>query len=190
MIFLRTAKTGSTNFIGFCSPKKIAATDNSRLLSHENNKKLILSTSQYITLVRNPYYRAVSMWKHQKKGAWGRDKGMKDKIKTFEKFLDIDFEKIKKWRIHSYTHVCPITDYLGEYVNKLSYVLKLENLKEDIDNMCNTLKIKNNNESKSFSFSGIKNRQEVEKLLTEANMKIIQNKYKDDFINFNYSTTL
>jgi len=190
MIFLRTAKTGSTYFTTFCSPRKIAITDNCRLLSHENNKKLILSSNKYITLVRNPYYRAISAWKHQKKGVWGGDKDMKNKIETFEKFLDIDFEKIKKWRIHSYTHVCPITDYLGEYVSKLSFVLKLENLREDISNMCDKLNMKKSHQPQAYTFGGIRDKQTVEKLLTEGNMKTILDKYKNDFINFNYSTTL
>jgi len=138
IICLRTSRTGSTNFTIFNRGYNIQQTDNTMPLESPFNKKILIKDKEniFFTNVRNPYTRSISMWKHQRDGYWGRQKDKAHEIDTFEKFLDIDLEKVKQWRYRTWSHVCPISDYLGDYLKKLKYIFKLETLDKDIENFC------------------------------------------------------
>ena len=191
IIWLRTSRTGSTNFILFTRGYNIQQTDNTMPLDSPFNKKILIKDKEntFFTTVRNPYTRAISMWKHQRDGYWGQQTDKAHEIDTFEKFLDIDLEKVKQWRYKTWSHVCPISDYLGDYVKKLDYVFKLETLDKDIENFCKiqNLEYKFNDR---YVFKQSISTEDKYKYLTESNMKIIKDKYKNDFDNFNYLTTL
>lgn len=187
IIYLRTSRTGSSNFVIFTRGHNIQHTDNTMPLESPFNKKILVRDKEntFFTNVRNPYTRAISMYKHQKNGHWGSNKAHRDEIKTFEKFLDINFKKVKEWRYHTYSHVCPISDYLGDYVKKLDYIFKLETLDKDIENFCKQEKLKHKFNDR-FVFKQSISDEDKDKYLTESNMKIIYDKYKIDFENFNY----
>ena len=187
IICLRTSRTGSTNFTIFNRGYNIQQTDNTMPLESPFNKKILIKDKEniFFTNVRNPYTRSISMWKHQRDGYWGRQKDKAHEIDTFKKFLDIDLEKVKQWRYRTWSHMCPISDYLGDYLKKLKYIFKLETLDKDIENFCKqeNLKYKFNDR---FVFKQSISNKDKDKYLTESNMKIIYDKYKDDFKNFDY----
>jgi len=191
IICLRTSRTGSTNFTIFNRGYNIQQTDNTMPLESPFNKKILTKDKEniFFTNVRNPYTRAISMWKHQRDGYWGRQKDKAHEIDTFEKFLEFDLEKVKQWRYRTWSHMCPISDYLGDYLKKLKYIFKLETLDKDIENFCKqeNLKYKFND---SFVFKQSISNEDKDKYLTESNMKIIYDKYKDDFKNFNYEKSI
>jgi hypothetical protein len=122
--------------------------------------------------VRNPYEREISRYIFYKTQKFG------NKVKFLEiaKNPNLNFED---W-IENIDNSISLNNY---YKNiKIDFVIKLENLKEDFEKLPFYKKLpesiwklkRNNRKSKENIF------------FTEKSKKIFQEKFKEDFINFNY----
>ena len=130
-----------------------------------------------ISSVRNPYTRAVSIWNHP---SWKSVEDFGDFVKHIEQK---DYPSLcAKW------HSTTLSEHLFSK-NKLvpDYILKLENINSDIDQLFEKLAIKRvilpiTNSSK--------NKKDYRFLYNSSIIEKIQNLYKDDFNNFGYSFEL
>lgn len=178
--FLRTARTGSTLFTFWCELQSIEITDNRKLIDYKPDPNL-----KYITIVRNPFYRAYHQYTYNMKSWLGKQ----NKNLSFLDFLNIDWNKIKKLNLIAWTHSCPITQYLGKWVNHLDTVVKLENLKKDLNNLQSKYNLKNTIK-KSMKYNVEKDKTALQHLEDKNTQNKIVSIFRKDFETFNYSTEL
>lgn len=130
------------------------------------------------TIVRNPFTRAISCWYQAKRMQW-IEKGL-----SFEDYLKIPFHRIL--HPHYMTHSIPLADYLKEYVNQFDKIVKLENFQEDMDEICDALKL----DKSTVRHDRIGKYDKEESYKIYNNPKIVdavREVFKVDFETFNYS---
>lgn len=119
------------------------------------------------TTVRNPYTRAISSWQHCLKEKWIKNISLID-------FLNLDFNINNNISVYSMTQC----DYIDLFLkNDLDFVLKLENLNEDLSRFLPNLNFKGNVENKG---------KYKPYTLTQKECKIIEKIFKIDFEYFKY----
>jgi hypothetical protein len=187
ILHVRTSKTASTalqTWVGI-NQEFIKSTDNTKWLNQPNNQNKLQDKqfNIYITSVRNPYRRAYSQYKYLI-----RDNNWKKYCtpQSFKEFLEIDFTKINHQ--HLSTHMTPISYYLGKSLNgKTVHYLKAERLYEDIGILCKTYDLKPPKEKKIIYETHYYKPEMNEQFKNKEIRELCYNKYKDDFINFNYN---
>lgn len=193
ILHVRTSKTASTalqRWVGI-NEEFIKATDNTKWLNHPNNQNKLQDKqfSIFITSVRNPYRRAYSQYKYLKQDTtWCLYlKRINNKLDTFKDFLEIDFTKLDHDHIHLATHMTSVSYYLGESLNnKTIHYLKAETLYKDIDMLCELYNL-NLPKQRNIIYETHYYKPEMnEQFKNEEIRELCYNKYKDDFINFNY----
>ena len=176
-LYLRTAKTGSSTIVNWGRGRfeitsnliKIDSPENKILIENYFKQNLFLFYS-----VRNPYERAVSSWAQCINAGW------RDKNFTFENFLDLDFSTLDN--VHMLTHVQPITEYLGPWIDKVDFIIRLENLISNLKELAEKLQFPY--EYPIPQYRGDYNRSKD--YFTTENKKKIENKFKADFEFFGY----
>ena len=153
-IYIRMPRCGSTSLVNFFSSKGVQSYGGRgmgfwgrrrNLLKFKNKTsqrlykcvlnyvgKEIYDESFIITSVRNPYSRAVSMYKHK---SWRSAKTFKDFCYAIKKEeYPSDYAK---W------HSCTLTEHIFDKNNnlKVDYVIKLENLQKDLNIVCDKIGI-------------------------------------------------
>lgn len=124
------------------------------------------------TTVRNPYDRAVSMWKHK---SWNR-------IPTFTEFCERIISDKKKspmqeWHIQDfYTHL------FEDDVFMLDGYMRFENLQKDFSKICNTLKLPHRN----LPHVNKSNHKHYTEYYDDKTYQIITEKYTKDIEFFGY----
>jgi len=135
----------------------------------------------WFTVVRNPYTRIISEYNYLKVVLRLRNA---DDNKTFnsyiEKWLSIIKNKSKQL-IHGY-HLMPQVNYIDKKYNIT--ILKFENLTEDFNKLMSNY----NYSIKLNKVTGMSNKFFTVKDLSDKNIELIKEVYKDDFITFAYST--
>ena len=150
-IYIRTPRCGSTSIhdlcksknnikcfggwnMGFWGPQKFRVRNTSTklykcVMNHIGEKTY--DESFVFTTVRNPYSRAVSIYKHR---SW-------DSIKTFSDFCRAIIKnnypsRWAKW------HSTELTEHIFDKGTlKVDFVMKLENIQEDFNTVCDKIKI-------------------------------------------------
>jgi len=180
-LYIRTSKTGSSTITEWCKPYQIPYTNNVRFLSFEENVTLFdchFKNDDFIfTSIRNPYERAISCWQQAIISDWV------ERECTFEKFLDLDFKTLEKE--HAQTHLIPLTEYLEPVLDKIQFIIRLENLENCLKKLSDTLEIKYHTPGHVYS-GGYDKKSFSNKYLNPLNKKKIEEKYKTDFEYFGY----
>jgi len=148
------------------------------------------------TFVRNPYTKIISAWKYSNTYSKENDFYYKDSEEIHQDDYEFD-EYLKEAKEtctdYAYFHsFITQTDHLINSENKIDFdfIGKLENLKEDLITVLTKLNIKDHihletNEGLIPLNLGMKTKPNSY-YLTKENINIINNYFKDDFINFNY----
>lgn len=177
-LYIRTAKTGSSTIAHWCKEFDTPFTKNSIALEEkENAEKLNYHFKENHFLfysIRNPYERAVSCWQQCLTSKW-----MNDSF-TFEKFLDLDFKD--SVNEHMRTHIIPLTEYLGPWIDKVDFIIRLENFLPCMKRLCDELEI--SYKDPGHHYRGTYDRSN--KCLNSLNKKKIEERYKADFEFFGY----
>jgi len=195
-------RTGSSSIVKFCNENNITnygganmgfwAGEHDQYVNqntHQRLYKCVMNytgakkyTNSYIfSSVRNPYSRAVSMFRHE---SW-------DSVKTFRGFC----MAIKR---HEYPsgcakwHVSRITDHLvdadGEL--KVDYIIKLEDCQSGINKVCRSLDIKKQRLSHENQSGAERKKQTIDKHYTEyyndVTRAIITDYFAQDIERFGY----
>lgn len=190
-IYIRMPRCGSTTVASFCNKNNIKFFGGrdmgfwgyDTIVKENTSPRLYECVSNYVgkeiydksfifTSVRNPYSRAVSMYKHE---SWRS-------VETFDDFCNaIKKEEYPsecaKW--HSSTLTEHIT-YKGDL--KVDAFVKLESLEEDLNSICVKLDIPN---QKIRHFNKSKHKHYVEYYNKETK-KIVDQIYADDIERFGY----
>ena len=130
-----------------------------------------------ISSVRNPYTRAVSIWKHH---SWKSVEDFGDFVKHIE---EKNYPSLcAKW------HSTTLSEHLFSK-NKLipDYILKLENINREIDQLFDKLAFKR---VQLPITNASKNKKDYRLFYNSFLIEKIQKIYKDDFNNFGYSFEL
>jgi len=179
-LFIRVAKTASTSLISGLPKTKTPANG----WPYDQNhiplwyyKNSILKDSSYKNLfkfsfVRNPYDRAVSIWKYWNK--WSRSQG--GKTLDFKTLLTLNSDLINKEKFSS--------KYSNQYefTKGCDFVGRLENLQEDFDTACNHIGI----ESKKLPFKNRTSHDHYSKYYNDETRQIVKEKYFKDLDYFGY----
>lgn len=182
-LYIRTAKTGSSSIVNWCVSHghNIPHTEVRKTLDNPDNKNKIHThfrdESFLFYSIRNPYDRAISCWQQAVRSSW---------IPTntsFEQFLDFDFHQTMP-HTHALTHVIPMTEYLAPVLDKVNFIVRLENFENCMKRLSDELEIPY--KDPGHHYKGNYNRIIVKDLLTPINKKKIQEKYKADFEFFSY----
>lgn len=180
-LYLRTSKTGSSTLTEWLRPYNIPSTNNVRYLSFHENENLFnehFKNDHFIfTSIRNPYERAISCWQQAIASAWI------ERECSFEKFLDLDFQGFESE--HARTHLIPLTEYLYSVLDKIQFIIRLENLENCLRSLCEQLKIEYHQPGHVYS-GGYNKKEFLNKYLNPLNKKKIEKKYKSDFEYFGY----
>jgi len=179
-LYIRTAKTGSSSIVRW-GQNYFSYTHNKETLDSENNKtKLENHFKQNHFLfysIRNPYDRAISCWQQCIASGW------EEKDFTFDKFLNLDFDKIDNE--HMLTHTQPLTEYLGTWIDKVDFVVRLENFESCLKRLAEHLEMPF--KKVVHEYSGNYNKKKyANKYLNTLNKKKIEKKYLADFEYFGY----
>jgi hypothetical protein len=177
-LYIRTSKTGSSTVAHWCKELQIPTTKNTVELEEKDNlEKLNYHFKEDHFLfysIRNPYDRAVSCWHQCIASNW------KDESFTFEKFLDLDFQD--SVHEHMRTHLIPLTEYLGPWIDKVNYVIRLENFLSCMKRLSDELEIPY--KDPEYHYRGGYDRSN--NYLNSLNKKKIEKKYQADFEFFGY----
>lgn len=177
-LYIRTSKTGSSTIAHWCKEFQIPTTKNTVSLDQKDNlEKLNYHFKEDHFLfysIRNPYDRAVSCWHQCIASNW------KDESFTFEEFLDLDFED--SVHEHMRTHLIPLTEYLGPWIDKVNYVIRLENFLSCMKRLSDELEIPY--KDPGYHYRGCYDRSN--NYLNSLNKKKIEKKYQADFEFFGY----
>jgi len=146
-IYIRMPRCGSTSIVDFCRSEKIRFFGGKDLgfwpePAHNTSEHLHQCVSNYIgglayknsfifSSVRNPYSRAVSMYKHW---SWNPAKTFKDFCNSIKK--EEYPSKSAKWHSSTLTEHIVDDGYL-----KVDFVIKLENLQQDFNIICDKIGI-------------------------------------------------
>ena len=182
IFFLRTAKTGSSSLSHWCHLHQTYITNNMIPLDKGNNaglkEKLAEKKYYTFTIVRNPFTRAISCWKQAMRIQWiGKDMSFKD-------YLEIPFHQILD--PHYKTHNIPLADYLGEYVQQLDKIVKLETIQEDMDLICDELNLEKT-KIRHDRLGKYDKEEEYQVYNDSSIVDKIKELYAVDFETFNYS---
>ena len=181
IFFLRTAKTGSSSIAQWCMRHETHITNNMIPLDKGENsglKEKLQEKKYYVfTLVRNPFTSAISCWQQAIASAWI------ERECSFEKFLDLDFQGFESE--HARTHLIPLTEYLYSVLDKIQFIIRLENLENCLRSLCEQLKIEYHQPGHVYS-GGYNKKEFLNKYLNPLNKKKIEKKYKSDFEYFGY----
>lgn len=180
-LYIRTAKTGSSSIANWCKSfgHDIPFTNNVKSLSEDSKNVELLNyhfkEDHYLFYsVRNPYERAVSCWQQCIQSKW-----MPSSF-SFEKFLDLNFKS--NISEHMFTHIIPLTDYLGPWIDKVKFVIRLENFENCMRRLSEELETPY--KDPGHHYPGRYNHSH--NYLTPENKKKIEEKYKADFEFFSY----
>ena len=149
-IYVRMPRCGSTTIVQFCNKNNIryfggrnmGFWEYDKILKKNTSEKLyecisncvgqkVFAESFVFTSVRNPYSRAVSMYKHQ---SWNSTKTFSD---FCHKVMKNEYpSESAKW------HSCSLTEHLvnNDHLN-VDFVIRLENLQEDFNIVCDKIGI-------------------------------------------------
>lgn len=183
LLYLRTAKTASSFIAHWCGISGIPCTYNQLLVDHPFNLNYIKKANFIFTSVRNPYRRAYSCYKYfQQDPRWTKDFGKF----TFSEFLDLDFALIRN--IHLRTHIQPISYYLKPLMNKIDYIIKIENLEEHMLDLFKRFESKVAWVTPHIKYETMYDKAELRKVYEDENIREkVKEAYRDDFIKFNYT---
>ena len=162
----------------WCKEFQIPTTKNTISLEEKDNlEKLNYNFKNEHFLfysVRNPYERAISCWHQCIASKW-----MPSTFK-FEQFLEFDFKNSE--HEHMRTHIIPLTDYLGPWIDKVDFVVRLENFIPCMKRLSDELEIPYKDPGKHY----VGGYDRSNKYLNPLNKKKIEEKYKADFEFFGY----
>ena len=180
-LYIRTSKTGSSSISEWCKSYSIPQTNNVRFLTFDENQNRIYNHFKkddlLFTSIRNPYERAISCWQQAITSKWV------PRECSFEKFLDVDFSIINKE--HYRTHVIPLTEYLEPVLDKIQFIIRLENLENCLKRLSDELNLEYR--APGHFYAGGYNKKDFQnKYLNPLNKKKIEEKYKADFEYFGY----
>lgn len=190
-LFIRTSKTGSS----FIANYFVDCTKNFEWLDSKENLEIINNheDSLKFTVVRNPYDRAFSCWKY---GTTTVSELMTTHIPgnyilpqnlSFVDFLTCDLYKEFSMNTHTITHIIPISDYVGEYIKKINYIIKIENAYDDLRNLSRLTGHPLDHFNTDIVYGTPYNKKEKYELLSNHNIiKLINARYENDFRLFNY----
>jgi len=177
-LYIRTSKTGSSTVAYWCKELQIPTTKNTVALEEKDNlEKLNYHFKEDHFLfysIRNPYDRAISCWHQCIASNW------KDGSFTFEEFLDLDFQD--SVHEHMRTHIIPLTEYLGPWIDKVNYVIRLENFLSCMKRLSDELEIPYKDPGKHY----VGGYDRSNNYLNSLNKKKIEKKYQADFEFFGY----
>jgi len=184
LLHVRTAKTASSAVQEWCNLNKILSTDNQTWLSNYKNQ-LKLNNDEFnilFTSVRNPYRRAYSQYKYLiKDNNWKKYCNPK----SFKEFLEFDFKKIENQHLAS--HMLPVAYYLGPYLNKITHIIKVERLFEDIQIISDLYGLQLPIDQR-IVYETHYHKPDMDKEFEDKSIRdLCYKKYKDDFFAFNYS---
>jgi hypothetical protein len=195
-LFVRTSKTGS-EFVMNALGGYVDSTLNVELLNSTLNLKIMNSHSNLFkfTLVRNPYDRAYSCWKYCTTTASLMmttnlpNNYLLPPNLSFIDFLKSDFHKDFNMNSHTLTHIIPVSEYLGNAVEKMDYIIKIENIKNDITKVSKMIRFNiNPNISVDPIHKTTYNISEKQQFLSDPKItNLINEKYENDFKIFGYN---
>ena len=191
VIYIRMPRCGSTSIVDFCRSEKIRFFGGrdmgfwgyDTILKKNTSEKLHECISNYVgqkvydesfvfTTARNPYSRAVSMYKHW---SWNSAKTFKDFCNSIKK--EEYPSKSAKW--HSSTLIEHI---LNDDHLKVDFVIRLENLQQDFNTVCEKIRIPN----QQLPHKNKSNHKHYTEYYNEETKQIVAEKYAKDIEYFGY----
>lgn len=182
-LYIRTAKTGSSSIVNWCKSfgHDIPYTEVRKHLNDPDNQNKIQKhfrdESFLFYSIRNPYERALSCWRQALQSCWIGER------MSFEQFLELDFHQTMP-HTHALTHVIPMTEYLADVLDKVNYVVRLENFEQCMKHVSEELETPYH--YPGHHYKGNYTRVNKDQALNAANKKKIEEKYKSDFEFFGY----
>lgn len=184
-LYIRTTKTASSAiFVLFVSKLSfISMTNNDYFLSNIENQNILNKFTNRFTFtsIRHPYTRSISSYEYGLKEKWF------DKI-SFSDFLNIDFTK-GNFNENIESHCMPLSFYLKDVFNKINFTIKVENIQEDMNKLCNIFSVDFVNMSKII-YETPYDKNKIKNLLSEDVKNLIYKRYYNDFDMFKYTKHL
>lgn len=183
LLYVRTAKTASSAVTDWCRARNIMTTNNQKWILNPENQKILTSRSVYFTTVRNPYRRAFSQYKYWKRGGWRPI----IKTDTFLDFLNYDMEKNLSDRYpHEKSHMTPVYYYLKDILHQIKYIFKVEELDKELPKLIEEFGLSKHAKLPIVYETHYYKPQMDEAYKSKEIRDLVYERYKDDFINFNY----
>ena len=180
--YVRVNKTGSLSMVNWlkCSVNKCERHQYRWGKEQLHNIIQTRKNLKFFTVVRNPYARAVSIWKH-----------LFNKHKFIE-FLKLDYEDMNQTQLY---HAIPQYDYISDSdgsINYLSHVGRLENINTTCQYLINNgyADLKNvefPHEHKSTSFTQDIKHVPYTHYYNDEAIELVEEKYSIDFEHFDYT---
>ena len=196
-LFVRTSKTGTSFVNTHLHPLGVSSTFNAEFLDSEVNLEIISKQSNAFkfTITKNPYDRAYSCWRSltQTPSTIVQTNFANNYLLppdlSFIDFLESDFYKDFNTNLHTLTHIIPVSEYLGDYIEQVDFVMKIENIKHDMIHLSNKIGF---NIPHNFDWRPIYETPydplEKQKFLSDPKIiKAINEKYHNDFEIFGYN---
>lgn len=142
--------------------------------------------SYKFTFVRNPYIRALSMYRYMFENKYNSQIGLQNGFTEFLKFL-------KYGGINLNEHFMPQKDLLFFEIHAFDFIGKLENFEKDFSKLLIKLNIKPSDNLRSLIQNRINTKHVtlsenyLETYYTEKSIQLVQQIFKDDFDSFGYS---
>jgi len=169
VIFIHIPKNAGTSIEEYFGNESVRIQPNKHADIHEIKRKFKNSYNNYrkFTIIRNPYDKMVSWYFYLK-----RNLGEKYKVIEFNEWIK---DPLKFW------HVDDPVSYLKpqhEWVDNTVEIIKFENLNNEL-NIFFTQEI-------NLPITNKSNRNDFLEYYNKDSLKIIYNRYKEDFKKFNY----
>lgn len=183
LVYIRTAKTASSAVSEWCRARGVKVSINTKWLSDATNQSLLASCKNHFTTVRNPYRRAYSQFKYGKRAGWRIFK----EVKTFEDFLKYDVENNLSDRYgHEKSHLTPVYYYLKDVLHQIKHVFKVEELDQQLPQLVEKFNLKPHAKLR-IAYNTRYEKKELDDVFKSKEIRdLVYERYKDDFINFNY----
>lgn len=184
-------RCGSTTISNFCSNNNIKFFGGKDMgfwgrdgfLKKNTSEKLYECISNYVgeklydesyifTTVRNPYSRAVSLFKHR---SWNASQTFNDFCNAIKR--EEYPSKCAKWHSSSLTEHIVDNDHL-----KVDFVIKLENIQEDFDTVCDKIGVA----KKQLPHANKSRHRHYTEYYDQETKQIIEEKYAKDIEYFGY----
>lgn len=196
---LITTSKCATSLIRYHFFTSISYTQNTDWLTSKKNLENFRKNKKSFkfSVVRNPYDRAFSCWKHgtttsfpfdykpgflSKKGSHFLPPSLE-----FEDFLKLNLYTDLDLSLHAITHCIPISEYLNNFIKTINFFIKVENLESDINFVSEKIGYDKKFNNQIIMHNSSYTDEEKNFLLSDQKiLNLINVKYKKDFINFNY----
>jgi hypothetical protein len=141
------------------------------------------------TFVRNPWARLYSAYHYLKAGGFGPNdkRWFEENLSQFKDFEEFVLHWLTPDNIQTKPHFRPQTDFIldSDGVNRMDYVGRMENLCDDFEKITNKLSIK-----RKLSFMNRGQNSDYSKAYTKEMIRLVEEIYKTDIVQLNYTCQL